>query len=97
MPANFTNLTAAIEEAVAQATASTTLEGSATALLKNVGAAQEAAVTAALQADDAADQGSIDVAVAAIKDTTAKYVASAGPLGEAIAANTPPPPPARRG
>lgn len=95
--ADFTNLQAKIDELVAQITKNVTVEGSATDLINGFAAAVTKAVTDALTADNAADQGSIDVAVAAIEGVRASAVDSADRLGAAIVANTPPaPPPAAR-
>lgn len=46
-------------------------------------------MTAALDADNAADAGSIAAAKAAIADVTARFNASANALGSAVATNQP--------
>jgi len=79
---DLSQVTAAIERAK-------TVQASATALINGFAAQAAAAVTAALTADDAADQGSIDAAVAAINQTAADLNASSDQLGAAITANTP--------
>ena len=83
---DLTALLAAVEKAK-------TVQASAVALINNFAANTVAAVTAALQADDAADQGSIDAAVAAINDQAAQLTASSDALGAAVTANTSAAPP----
>lgn len=83
---DLTQLLAAVEKAKGVA-------ASAVALINNFSQQTAAAVTAALQADDAADQGSIDAAVAAINATAADLTASSTALGDAVAANSTPTPP----
>jgi hypothetical protein len=94
MPADFSNLQTAIDDLVAQATKTTTTEGSAKLLIISLASQITTAVTAALTADRAANQTSIDAATTAIKTVKDQYLASADDLGAAIVANTPPPPPA---
>jgi len=93
---DFTALNTAITALTTQATNTETVEGSATVVLQGFAAQVTTAVAAALAADDAADQGSIAAANTAIAAVTARFVASAGTLGNAIIVNTPaaPPPPA---
>lgn len=90
---DFTALQAAITALTAQAAQNTSLEGSASGIITGFAAQITQAVIDALAADDAADQGSIAAATAAIAGVTSQFVASAAPLGAAIATNTPPPPP----
>ncbi len=95
MAANFAALQKAVDDAVAQATASETTDASAVALLNGQADAIKKAVTDALTADDAADQGSIDAATAAITNVNARFTAANNNLGTAVTANTPaavPPP-----
>lgn len=81
---DLTALLAAVEKAK-------TVAASAVALINNFAQQTAAAVTAALEADDAADQGSIDAAVAAINAQAADLAASSDALGAAVSANTTPP------
>lgn len=60
---------------------------SATTLISTLGTRIQAAVTAALEADDAADQGSVDAAMAAIRGETTALTADAQALAAAISAN----------
>lgn len=85
-------LDAAIEAANAQATATETIEAGALAVIQAQGAATAEAVTAALAADNINDQAVIDRIVGAVTGTTARFAASAGPLGAAIATPAPPTP-----
>lgn len=87
MPADFSKLQAAVDAAKTQVTATVGVEASAIALINNFAEATKKAVTDALAADNAADQGSIDAAVAAITDTQAAFADSANKLGAAVAAN----------
>lgn len=87
MPANFAALDAAIAALVSQATATEGVESSAAAVIAGFSVQVQNAVTAALTADNAADQGSIDAANAAIAAVTARFTASAGTLGAAISTN----------
>lgn len=75
-------LTAAVEQAK-------TIEDSAVQLINGFAQRVADAVTAALAADDAADQGSIDAAVAAINEQASALTASSSTLADAVAANTP--------
>src|SRR5689334_10086947 len=100
MAADFTKLQTTIDALTAQVKATQGVEASAKALILGQADATKTAVAAALQADDAADQGSIDAANAAIDGVTSQFAASAADLGSAIPANpgpgpgpTPPPPP----
>lgn len=87
MPADFSGLQATITALQAQVEATKGVEASAKTLIEGFGAAVTKAVADALAADDAADQGSIDAAKAAIDATTAEFAASASALGSAIPAN----------
>ncbi len=91
--ADVTRLNAAIATLTDQVAATETVEASASNLLLGFSSAIAKAVTDALAADNAADQGSIDAAMQAIADTTTRFQASAGALGTAVAANTPSAPP----
>ena len=90
---DFSKLQTQLDALAKQVAANTTLEGSAADLLNGQAAAINAAVTKALQDDDAADQGSIAAATAAIQQANAAFVDSAAKLGAAVVANTPPAPP----
>lgn len=87
MPANTTNLDAALAALTAQVAETEGVEASAVALINGFAAAVTAAVTAALTADNAATQTSIDAATAAIEATRARFAASEDALGAAVAAN----------
>jgi hypothetical protein len=82
MPVDLSGLIAAVTEAE-------TVDASAVALIEGFAASVTAAVTAALQADDAADQGSIDAANTAIQGEVSRLVASKAKVATAITANTP--------
>lgn len=79
---------------LAAVTRATSLAAGAIGLIQSIGPLITAAVTEALSADDAADQGSVDAAVAAIQTTindhTSALQASSDQLEAAITANTPP-------
>lgn len=77
------------EELVAKVTAAKTVMASAKALIAGFSAKVTEAVTAALTADDAADQGSIDAANAAIAGATSELDAASADLAGALTANTP--------
>ena len=66
------------------------IQASAKVLIEGIGPQIVAAVTAALEADDAADQGSVEAAVAAINTEIAGLAASSTELGNAIAAHQSP-------
>lgn len=89
MAADFSGLQQVIADLTAQAAQNTSLEGSATGIINGFATAITEAVSKALAADDAADQGSIDAAKAAIATVKDQFVASAAPLSAAITANTP--------
>lgn len=63
------------------------IQASAVALIKGFGAKIAEAVTAALVADDAADQGSVDAAVAAINAKVVELSASSTELSDALTTN----------
>lgn len=93
MSVNLSALQAQIDALTAQVTTTEGVEASAKAaivgLLSGQADAIAAAVTAALQADDAADQGSIDAAVAAIPPVTQRFMDSAANLAAAVPASSP--------
>lgn len=66
-----------------------TVQASAIALINGFKDKVIAAVTAALEADDAADQGSVDTAVAAINAAASDLNTSSDALGAAVVAGTP--------
>ena len=86
---DFTALNNAITALTAQVTATEGVEDSAVALIAGFASAVTKAVSDALTADDAADQGSIAVANQAIADVAARFKASGDKLGAAVTANTP--------
>ncbi len=90
MPADFTALNAAIAALTTQVAATEGTEESAGALIAGFSAQITKAVTDALTADDAADNGSIVAANQAIADVTARFKAADDKLGAAVAANSPP-------
>ncbi len=63
------------------------LQDSATAFITNSGELVKEAVRAALEADDAADQGSIDAAMAAVNDVVSRLTGSSDRLAVALDAN----------
>jgi rhamnogalacturonyl hydrolase YesR len=69
-------------------------EASAGALIAGFSAAIQKAVTDALVADDAADNGSVQAATQAITAVTGRFAAADDKLGAAVAANSGPPVPA---
>ncbi len=91
MGVDTTALDAAIAALTTQVGATETVEGSATALIVGFAAQLSKAVTDALTADEAATATSIAAAQKAIADTTARFTASAGKLGDAVATVNPPP------
>lgn len=83
MPADYTQLDAAVQEAVDNAT---TIEGTAdsvVAILGSVGAQ----IIAALTADNTLDQAATDKAVANVRTVISRNQASAKKIADAIAAN----------
>lgn len=93
MPADFASLTAKITELTTQVESTESIEASAVALINGFAVQVTAAVAAALTADNAADQGSIDATNAAIEGVRARFAASGAALGAAVVANTPGAPP----
>lgn len=91
---DLTALNAAIERARAQAEKTAGTEDSAAVIIAAIREQIIAAVTKALTEDAAANQGSIDSAVAAINGTLDVFAEHDDKLGAAIAANSPPAPPA---
>jgi len=89
MAADFTQLKKAIDDLTSQITSNVTIEGGATALINKIADMMNAAVAAALTADAAANQGSIDAAAVAINGVRDAALASATPLSAALTANTP--------
>lgn len=98
MPVDTTNLNAAIAATVAEATRAEAGGDSIIALLQGFAAAINTAVAAALKADAAANQASIDAAAQAIQSVTARFTAEDDKIAAAIAANPLPgsTPPARK-
>ncbi len=88
MAINMTELNNTIAALTAQVEKTEGTEDSATALIAGFSAAITKAVTDALVADDAADQGSVDAAKIAIDSVTARFSASSDKLGAAVAANS---------
>jgi hypothetical protein len=86
MPNNFDELNQAIADLVTEATATEGVEDSAVVVITGFAAQVDAAVTAALTADRAANATSIAAAKQAIADTLAGFVAHRTPLADAIAA-----------
>ncbi len=82
-PINTADLTAAVTQAE-------TAEASVIVFIQGFAAQTQAAVAAALTADAAANQGSVDAANAAIKGVTDRMIAVASGLSAAIT-TTPPP------
>ena len=83
------NTVSTAELTAAVATLRTAVDG-AIALINVIPARIQAAVTAALQADEVADQGSIDVANAAIAAEVIKITKEKEDLAAALLAGTPP-------
>lgn len=94
MPVDLTQLSATIDALTVEVARTEDTEDSAGALIAGFSAAIAKAVSDALTADAAANQGSIDAAQAAIAAVTARFAAADDKLGAAIAARTPPAPPA---
>lgn len=85
--ADTTALAQAVADLTTQVAATQGVEARATALINGFAAQVTKAVTDALTADNAADQGSIDAAVAAIASAKDAFNTSASALGAAVAAN----------
>ena len=81
MPVDTSKLTEAV-------TRSTGVAASAISLISGIGERISAAVTAALEADENADQASIDAANAAIEAEVSKLNQSADELAAALTANS---------
>jgi hypothetical protein len=88
MAVDMTKLNATIATLTAQVQKTEGTEESAGALIAGFSQAIQQAVAAALTADDAADNGSIEAANAAISEVTARFAAADDKLGAAIAANS---------
>lgn len=88
MAVDMTKLNATITALTAQVQKTEGTEESAGALIAGFSQAIQQAVAAALTADDAADNGSIEAANAAISEVTARFAAADDKLGAAIAANS---------
>lgn len=87
MPADYSSLQAQIDALTQQVAQTEGVEASAVALIQNFAQQVQTAVAAALTADNAADQGSIDAANQAIQAVSARFQASGAALGAAVAAN----------
>lgn len=85
--ADTTSLKQSVADLATQVAATVGGEDSAEVLIQGIGDRVTAAVTKALQDNDAADQTSIDAATAAIKEQIDAAKASAGKLADAVAAN----------
>ncbi len=90
MGADFSSLQAQIDELTAQAAATEGVEASAKVVIEGFADQVTAAVTAALQADNAADGASITAASAAIAGVKKRFMDSAAALGAAIPATPTP-------
>lgn len=90
MPVDVTALNASIDALTTQVAATETVEASAVTLINGFAAEVAKAVTDALTADDAATQTTIDAANTAIAAVKDRFTASAGSLGAAVTAVTPP-------
>ncbi len=89
MATSFDTLNAAVAALTTQVAATEGTEASAVTLIQGFSTAINDAVSAALAADDAADAGSIQAASDAIAAVTARFTASAGALGAAVASVPP--------
>lgn len=87
MAIDLTALNATVAATLAEVTRAEGLAASAIAALQGQAAAILKAVQDALDADDAADAGTIAVVTAAINDTSAAFVQSNDDLAAALAAN----------
>jgi hypothetical protein len=94
---DFSSLNAAITALTAQVQATETTEAGAVTLINGFSQAITKAVADALQADDAADTGSIQAANEAIAAVTTRFSSSGQALGDAVLANTPGQPPTPSG
>ena len=82
--ADFSSLQAEVDTLLVQVTATEGIEASAVAAFQGFSNAISAAVTAALEADNAADNASVVAAQQAIRDVTARFMASGNALSAAI-------------
>jgi hypothetical protein len=80
-----------LDKIVAAVTRAVGIQDSATAFITNAGEAIKEAVRVALEADDAADQGSIDAAMAAADAKIAELEGASDRLGAALESTTPTP------
>lgn len=87
MAVDYTKLNQTIAALTTQVAKTEGTEESAVALIKSFQTEVIKAVAAALEANDAADQGTIDEATAAIEGVGARYIESADKLGAAVAAS----------
>lgn len=85
----FEQLSAATAKMAEEVAKSRTLAGGVATLIDTLKANTNAAVAKALAEDDAADQGSIDAATAAIDASFAEAVAANEVLAKALTDNTP--------
>lgn len=92
MPADYTALTQRITDMTAEVTRLETTEAGVETLITTLIQEGKDAVAKALTADNAADQGSIDAANAALDQVAARFIAVDDKLGAAIVAGTPPAP-----
>lgn len=90
-PTKLDAIVSAITDEVAQ---TTTVEAGATVLINGIHAAEVAAVTAAIQADNEISNEKIAAIVTAMTAAKDGFVAARTPLAAAITANTPAAPPA---
>ena len=86
--ADVSGLNQAVTDLVGQVTSSVGVENSATTLINGFEAIAAQKIADALKADNAADQGSIDAAVAALAEAKQAMLNSSGPLAAAITANS---------
>jgi len=86
MPADVTALNAAIASLTEEVAATEGVTASAITLIQGFAASVQAAVDAALLADNAADAGSITAANDAIATVLGRFVANRAALGAAVAA-----------
>jgi len=86
MPADFTNLNTSLTALTDEVTATEAGNASTIVFIQGVGQRMSEAVTAALTADAAANQTTIDAANAAITDLTNRLVATASTVTTALAA-----------
>lgn len=93
MPIDVTALNATIAALTAEVARTEGTEASAGALIAGFSTAISSAVTAALQADAAANATTVAAANQAISDVTARFSAADDKLGAAVAASPAPPTP----